>query len=128
MFTGQNSDPYAEGNTVSYKKFLDAFVRQISTPRQRKDFDETFKKVIIKILEIEVQDTTVAQYFYEVISDDFGVNKTWEALSSGAIKQLDKKEPEIIKYIVRLIKEQGYTDFFILVDEFEDYLDWASEL
>lgn len=57
---------------------------------------------------------------YIIPSEDYGANKTWEALSSGTIKQLDKKETEIIKYIVRLIKEQGYTDFFILVDEFED--------
>lgn len=120
LFSEQNLDPYAAENTISYKKFLDAYVRQIATPKQRKDFDEVFKKVILKILEIEVTNTTIAQYFYEVISDDYGVNKTWEALSSGSIKQLDKKEPEIIKYIVRLIKEQGYTDFFILVDEFED--------
>ncbi len=115
-----NPDPYADENLVSYKKFLDAFVRQLATPRQRKEFDEAFKKILLKVIEIEVADTTVAQYFYDIISDDFGVNKTWEALSGGAIKQLDKKEAEIIRYIVRLIKEQGYSDFFILVDEFED--------
>jgi Cdc6-like AAA superfamily ATPase len=115
-----NPDPYSDENTISYKRFLDAYVRQLATPKQRKDFDETFKKILLKVIEIEVSDTIVAQYFYEIISDDYGVNKTWEALSGGAIKQLDKKEAEIIRYIVRLIKEQGYSDFFILVDEFED--------
>ena len=120
LFGEQNNDPYSPDNMISYKKFLDAYVNQLSTLRHRKEFDEVFKKIIIKVLEIEVKDTTVAQYFYEIISDDYGVNKTWEALSSGSIKQLDRKESDIIKYIVRLIKEQGYTDFFILVDEFED--------
>jgi hypothetical protein len=72
------------------------------------------------VLENEIRDSVLAQYFYELLSDDYGVNKTWEALSSGGIKQLDKKVALIIRYIVRLIKEQGYTDFFILVDEFED--------
>lgn len=120
LFNDLNPDPYSDSNSVSYKKFLDAFVRQLATTKQRKEFDDVFKKVLIKVLEIEVKDSILAQYFYDLISDDFGVNKTWEALSGGSIKQLDKKESEIIKYIVRLIKEQGYTDFFILVDEFED--------
>ena len=120
LFSDFNPDPFSDENSVSYKKFLDAFVRQISSPKQRKTFDDTFKSILIKVLGIEVKDTILAQYFYDLISDDYGVNKTWEALSSGSIKQLDKKEADIIRYIVRLIKEQGYTDFFILVDEFED--------
>jgi Cdc6-like AAA superfamily ATPase len=120
LFAGINPDPFAEENSVSYKKFLDTFVRQIATPKQRKTFDETFKNIITKVLEIESKDIVLGQYFYDLISEDFGVNRTWEALSSGTIKQLDKKEADIIKYIVRLIKEQGFTDFFILVDEFED--------
>lgn len=115
-----NPDPYATENTISYKKFLTAYVHQLSTTKLRKDFEETFKNVLIEILENETNDSILAQYFYDLIAEDYGVNKTWEALSSGTIKQLDNKEADIIKYIVRLIKEQGYTDFFILVDEFED--------
>ncbi|UPT67960.1 MAG: hypothetical protein M0D57_04670 [Sphingobacteriales bacterium JAD_PAG50586_3] len=120
LFQDTNPDPYAAENTVSYKRFLDSFVRYINNIKQRKEFEEVFKKVLLKVLEIEVNDTVLAYYFYDLLSDDYGVNKTWEALSSGSIKQLDKKEADIIRYIVRLIKEQGYTDFFILVDEFED--------
>ena len=48
------------------------------------------------------------------------MNKTWEALTSGSLKQLKGKEARVIKYIVQLVKEQGFSDFFILVDEFED--------
>jgi len=36
------------------------------------------------------------------------------------LKQLKGKEARVIKYIVKLVKEQGFSDFFILVDEFED--------
>lgn len=36
------------------------------------------------------------------------------------MKQLKGKEARVIKYIVKLVKEQGFSDFFILVDEFED--------
>lgn len=120
LFKDANPDPYADENTISYKKFLDAFVRYITSAKQRKEFEDIFRSVLLKVLEVEVKDSLLAQYFFELISDDYGVNKTWEALSSGNIKQLDKKEADIIKYIVRLIKEQGFTDFFILVDEFED--------
>jgi Cdc6-like AAA superfamily ATPase len=118
LFKDVDPDPYSEKNTISYKKFLNAFIQ--NTPRQRKEFETSFKEVLLKVLEDEAGNTILAQYFYQLISEDYGVNKTWEALSSGSIKQLDHKEAEIIKYIVKLIKEQGYTDFFILVDEFED--------
>ncbi len=116
----QNPNPYADENLVSYKKFLDAFIKYIPTIKQKKEFDSSFRDLITEVLEIELGDSVLTQYFYDLISEDFGVNKTWEALSSGAIRQLDKKEAGIIRYIVRLIKEQGFTDFFILVDEFED--------
>ena len=43
-----------------------------------------------------------------------------QALTSGSLKQLKGKEARVIKYIVKLVKEQGFSDFFILVDEFED--------
>ena len=36
------------------------------------------------------------------------------------MKQLKGTEARVIKYIVKLVKEQGFSDFFILVDEFED--------
>jgi hypothetical protein len=119
LFSG-NTDPFSEENMISYKKFLDSFVRYISTSNQKKKFDIEFKSILITILESETQDTIVAYYFYEFISGDFGINKTWEALTSGNLKQLNGKEANIIKYIVKLIKKQGFTDFFILVDEFED--------
>lgn len=120
LFADVNPDPYSAENTTSYKKFLNSFVRYINTPRQRKEFEASFKEVLLRVLEVEVGNSILAEYFYQLIAEDYGVNKTWEALSSGSIKQLDHKEAEIIKYIVKLIKEQGYTDFFILVDEFED--------
>lgn len=120
LFHDTDPDPYAPENTVSYKQFLNSFTRYIGTPRDRKEFDEALREVLTRILEGEVEDSVLAEYFYELISDDYGVNKTWEALSTGTIKQLDKKLVAIVRYVVRLVKEQGYTDFFILVDEFED--------
>ena len=120
LFFEENTDPFLDENTVNYKKFLDSFVKYIPTTAQRKKFDVEFKSILTTILENETKDTVVAYYFYEFISGDFGINKTWEALTSGSLKQLNGKEASIIKYIVKLIKKQGFTDFFILVDEFED--------
>ncbi|KAA6326599.1 hypothetical protein EZS27_024313 [termite gut metagenome] len=116
----ENTDPFLEENTVSYKRFLDSFVKYIPTTAQRKKFDIEFKSILTTILENDTKDTVVAYYFHEFISGDFGVNKTWEALTSGSLKQLNGKEASIIKYIVKLVKKQGFTDFYILVDEFED--------
>ena len=113
-------NPYAEENRVSYKKFLDTFVNQINFKDKRKKFDEDFQRILLEILNKVIQDQTVAYYFYEFISSDYGVNKTWEGLTNGSLKSLNRKEAKVIKYIVKLVKEQGYSDFFILVDEFED--------
>lgn len=113
-------NPYAEENRISYKKFLDTFVNQINFKDKRKRFDEEFQRILLEILNKSIQDQTVAYYFYEFISSDYGVNKTWEGLTNGSLKSLNRKEAKVIKYIVQLVKEQGYSDFFILVDEFED--------
>lgn len=113
-------NPYAEENRVSYKKFLDTFVNQINFKEKRKRFDEDFQRILLEILNKSIQDQTVSYYFYEFISSDYGVNKTWEGLTNGSLKSLNRKEAKVIKYIVQLVKEQGYSDFFILVDEFED--------
>jgi hypothetical protein len=121
LFTDtESTDPFSDDNMVSYKRFLDSFVKYIPTPAKRKKFDVEFKSILTGILEDETRDTVVAHYFYEFISSDFGINKTWEALTGGSLKQLNSKEASIIKYIVKLIKKQGFTDFSILVDEFED--------
>ena len=112
-------NPYAEVNTTSYKKFLDVFIKNMNSQKKRK-FDDLFSGIVQQILYDDTKDTTVAYYFYEFISADFGINKTWEALTSGKLKQMDGKEAEAIRYIVKLLKREGFTHVFILVDEFED--------
>lgn len=114
-----NYDPYNDANTTSYKKFLDTFIRQLQS-NKKKTLDEVLKNMIIEILYEETQDSVVAYYFYDFISSDFGINKTWEAITSGSLKQISGKEFLFIKYIIRLLKQEGFTDVFILVDEFED--------
>lgn len=112
-------DPYCDANTTSYKKFLDVFLRQLNIQKKRK-FDEVMGDIIQRILQEDTQDSTVAYYFYDFIASDFGINRTWEALTSGSLKQVSGKEFAVIKYIIKLLKREGYTHVFILVDEFED--------
>ena len=112
-------NPYSDANTISYKQFLDSFVRPLPLPKKRK-FDELLSDIVQKILNEDTKDSTVAYYFYEFISSDFGINKTWEALTSGNLRQISGKEADVIRYIVKLLKREGYTHVFILVDEFED--------
>lgn len=114
-------NPYSDINTTSYKKFLDVFIRQLK-PGQKHKFDNVLSEIIMTILASPAQtgDSTVARYFYEFISSDFGVNKTWEALVNGNLKQIAGKESQVIKYIIKLLKKEGYTNVFIFVDEFED--------
>jgi type II secretory pathway predicted ATPase ExeA len=112
-------DPYCDANTTSYKKFLDVFLRQLNAQKKRK-FDEVMGDVIQRILQEDTQDSTVAYYFYDFIASDFGINRTWEALTNGSLKQVSGKEFAVIKYIIKLLKREGYSHVFILVDEFED--------
>ena len=114
-------DPYSDINTTSYKKFLDVFIRKLK-PGQKHKFDEVLSEIVMELLSDSSQtgDSTVARYFYDFISSDFGANKTWEALINGNLKQISGKESAVIKYIIKLIKKEGYTDVFIFVDEFED--------
>jgi len=111
--------PYSDANTVSYKQFLDSFLRSLPVQKKRR-FDELLSGIVQQILNEDTKDPTVAYYFYEFISSDFGINKTWEALTSGNLRQIAGKEADVIKYIVKLLKREGYTHVFILVDEFED--------
>lgn len=112
-------NPYADINTTSYKQFLDVFIRNMN-PQKKRKFDDLFSSIVQSILNKDTDNSTVAYYFYEFISSDFGINKTWEALTSGKLKQMDGKEAEAIRYIVKLIKREGFSHVFILVDEFED--------
>lgn len=118
LFKDDDSDPFNPVNLVNYKAFLDGFYRSLN-PRKKKEFQNKLKEFIISTFSNEFENSTIASYFYSLISENIGINKTWEMLTSGSAKDLAKKEVYIIRSIVKVIESQGYTDFFILVDEFE---------
>ncbi len=118
----QETDPFDPVNLVSYKTFLDAWYSKTlnAYPKKKKEFQDKLKGFIVSIFTAEFDNATIAMFFYDLLSENIGINKTWEALTSGGSKELDKKEVYIIRAIVKLIESQGYTDFYILVDEFEN--------
>jgi hypothetical protein len=116
-----DTDPFDPVNLVSYKSFLDVWFKILNPfPKRKKEFLDKLKGFVVSIFTSEFDNPTIALYFYDILSENIGINKTWEALTSGGIKDLDKKEVYIIRAIVKLVESQGYTDFFILVDEFEN--------
>lgn len=120
LFGNDDIDPFSPVNTVNYKNFLDGWIKYLNqNPKKKKEFQDLLKTHIISIFTTEFENSTVSLYFYELLSENIGINKTWEILTSGNAKDLDKKEVYIIRAIGKLIKTQGFTDFYILVDEFE---------
>lgn len=114
-------EPFDPVHLVSYKTFLDAWLKILNPfPRNKKEFLEKLKTFTITSFADKFSNSTIAHYFYDLLSEKIGVNKTWEELTSGGAKELEKKEVFILRAIVDLIGTQGYTDFYILVDEFED--------
>lgn len=117
-----DTDPFDPIHLVSYKAFLDAWYSKVlnAFPAKKKEFQDKLKGFIISIFTTHFENTTIAMYFYDLLAENIGINKTWEALTTGNAKELEKKEVYIIRAIVKLIEFQGYTDFYILVDEFEE--------
>lgn len=116
----EDVDPFSPVNTVNYKNFIDGWYKALNlNPKKKKEFQDALKTYIISALNTELENSTISLYFYDLLSENIGINKTWELLTSGNAKDLDKKEVFIIRAIVKIIQSQGYTDFYILVDEFE---------
>ena len=115
-----NSDPFTVENQANHKLFFEAFKKQI-TKQKEKEFNEVLKGIIIEILSKKNEDDAViANYFYDLISEDFGVSKTWETLISGDGNFLDNKVVKLLNAIITIVEEQGFERFYLLVDEFED--------
>ena len=104
---------------VSYKVFIDELYKGIDL-RRRKELQETLKFAIVNCFESIAPNVNVAIYFYDLVADNIGINKTWDLLTTGSIKDIDKREFYILKTIVDIVKGLGYTDFIILADEFEE--------
>lgn len=116
------NDNYANlTNTVqNYKELIDKLTFGKNNV-EKKQLVERLKSHIINSLIPETGSPVVAEYFYDILSETIGVSKSWDMLTTGNVKELDKREVNILKAIVKIVCEQlEYTDFIILIDEFEE--------
>jgi hypothetical protein len=109
-------NPFTKDNTVNFKKFLDTIYKLTKSP---KELQEKIREHALKVLNTIVENLTVANYFYDFLIESAGISKTWDSLVYGTSKSLDNKEVNLLKAVIKIIRSQGFTDFYILVDEFE---------
>jgi hypothetical protein len=119
LFNQKDKNQLGINEYVSYKIFIDDLYKGADS-KKRKEIQDALKIAIVKSFEEIAPNTSVAIYFYDLVADNIGINKTWDLLTTGAIKEIDKREFYILKTIVSIIKGLGYTDFIILADEFEE--------
>jgi hypothetical protein len=118
---------FEEGDSVclsnkflSYKELFEACIYGRNTA-EKKEITNVLKGHILKCFSEKFNSATVASYFYDVVCETVGISKSWDSLTAGTVKELDKREVYILKAIVDTVKDQEQiTDFIILVDEFEE--------
>ena len=111
---------FSPNNEVSHKALLDSFLEKLFTKEERKEFNLLLRGIIIKILLRSFgEDEVITNYFYDLISEDVGISKTWDVITSGGAN-LDNKVVKLLNAIITIIQAQGFERFYILVDEFED--------
>ncbi|HEX8563831.1 MAG TPA: hypothetical protein VF676_12715 [Flavobacterium sp.] len=125
LFDSENTStvvhPFSIENEANHKAFLDAFLKLLPLPNDKKEFNNLLRQILVEILlDSNERDSVIANYFYNLIAEDFGVNKTWETITSGSGQYLDNKVVKLLNAIIDIIQSQGFERFYLLVDEFED--------
>lgn len=109
-----------EKQYLNYKVLLNELLN-ISKSSQKKEIIKKLKEHMIKCYTGFFKSSVVADYFYDIVSDNLGINKSWDIITSGSSAELNKREVYILKAIVNIVKsEMDYNSFIILVDEFEE--------
>lgn len=116
----ETSSPLLIEKIQNYKELIDSItIRRSAT--EKKSFIQLLKDHMIRSFIEESESAVVASYFYDIVSETIGISKSWDMLVTGNVKELDKREVNILKAIVGIVQKQlGYTDFIILIDEFEE--------
>ena len=115
-----NADLNLANSVQNYKDLIDALTVGLNNT-EKKALVQKLKDHIITSLTPETDSPIVASYFYDIVSDTIGISKSWDMLTTGNVKEIDKREFHILKAIVTIVcKQLGYTDFIILIDEFEE--------
>lgn len=106
--------------SISYKYLLDKMLLGLRSSEQ-KDAIQIFKKYLEKCFVEKYENAYIAEYFYDIVTDNTSVTKSWDQLITGNIKNIDKREVYLLRAIVEITKQYlDATDFIILADEFEE--------
>lgn len=109
-----------DNSTISYKKLIDEIISKTSKGQQ-KEIMEIIKNLMTDCFVSEFEHSTVAEYFYNIVTENISMLKSWGAIVDGSVKNLDKRAVHILNAIVNITKKYlSKTDFIILVDEFEE--------
>lgn len=120
LFGEDEPVPSLSNNIQNYKELADAITAGKSAT-DKKQLIKTLKDYMVSSYADVTDSQVVASYFYDIVSETMGISKSWDMLTSGSVKEMDKREVYILKAIVNIVcKLLGYTDFFILIDEFEE--------
>lgn len=120
LFGEDEPVPSLSNNIQNYKELADAITAGKSAT-DKKQLIKTLKDHMVRSYADVTDSQVVASYFYDIVSETMGISKSWDMLTSGSMKEMDKREVYILKAIVNIVcKQLGYTDFFILIDEFEE--------
>lgn len=106
--------------TISYKYLIDRITFSVRSV-DKKQVEIAFKKYLISCFIAKFKISSVAEYFYDIVTDNMNVSKSWDKIITGDVRNLDKREFFLLKAVVAIAKNYlSATDFIILVDEFED--------
>ena len=106
--------------SISYKYLLDKLLNGLRTPEQKAAI-QIFKNYLVKCFAEKYEISSIAEYFYDIVTDNTSVTKSWDQLITGNIKNIDKREVYLLRAIVDITKQYlDATDFIILADEFEE--------
>lgn len=116
----EENEDFFEKDFLNYKSFLDSLLLRTQSSARR-TVTSKLKSHMINCFSSIFNSNSVAEYFFDIVSDNLGVNKSWDIITSGSAAELNKREVYILKAIVEIVKQQmGRNSFIILVDEFEE--------
>lgn len=105
---------------ISYKNLLDKMMLGAKATEQKAS-ENLLKRYLMKCFVEKFQLSTISDYFYDIVTDNINVSKSWDNIITGNVKYLDKREVYLLKAVVEIVKKyKKATDFVILVDEFEE--------
>ena len=116
LFPDERYEPFSELNLINYKAFIDSCYLILSKQNQKKKLQEEIREIIFNSFNNYFENSTISRYFYDLLTESIGLTRVWEDITSGNLKAFEKKEVFLIRAIVDLVEQQGYTDFYILVD------------